>query len=243
MERPTVVCHMLSSLNGKIDGDFMGMPETAQSLQEYGRLRGIYQCQATLYGTITMKEGYAEGIVSSLDKAQEVCLKEDFISHADFGNFIVSIDMEGTLAYQSNRIKKKGRRQAHVIAVLSEQVSNDYLAYLRGLDISYLFAGEKLLDCELLLKKLKAKFNIDRLMIAGGGIINRSFLQQKLIDELSLVISPTVDSCSNTVSVFEMAPFIEENTLSAFELIDLRKLEGNTVWLRYALKKGKKRGI
>ena len=32
MERPFVVCHMLTSLDGKIDGAFFGMPETALAL-------------------------------------------------------------------------------------------------------------------------------------------------------------------------------------------------------------------
>ena len=48
MERPFVVCHMLASLDGKIDGAFFGAPQTAPALQVYGELRGFYSCQATL---------------------------------------------------------------------------------------------------------------------------------------------------------------------------------------------------
>ena len=66
MERPFVVCHMLASLDGKIDGAFFGAPQTAPALQVYGELRGFYSCQATLYGTITMLGGYADGKVSPL---------------------------------------------------------------------------------------------------------------------------------------------------------------------------------
>ena len=63
MERPFVVCHMLASLDGKIDGAFFGAPQTAPALQVYGELRGFYGCQATLYGTTTMLGGYADGKV------------------------------------------------------------------------------------------------------------------------------------------------------------------------------------
>ena len=66
MERPFVVCHMLTSLDGKIDGAFFGVPETIPAIKAYGELRSFYGCQATLYGTTTMLEGYAEGKVGQL---------------------------------------------------------------------------------------------------------------------------------------------------------------------------------
>lgn len=57
MERPFVVCHMLTSLDGKIDGTFFGVPETVPAIKAYGELRSFYGCQATLYGTTTMLAG------------------------------------------------------------------------------------------------------------------------------------------------------------------------------------------
>ena len=41
MERPFAVCHMLTSLDGKIDGAFFSTPETAPALKAYGELRGL----------------------------------------------------------------------------------------------------------------------------------------------------------------------------------------------------------
>lgn len=38
MNRPYVVCHMLTSLDGKIDGSFFGSPETEPALAEYGNI-------------------------------------------------------------------------------------------------------------------------------------------------------------------------------------------------------------
>lgn len=48
MERPFVVCHMLASLDGKIDGEFFGLPQAVQAIKTYGELRSFYGCQATL---------------------------------------------------------------------------------------------------------------------------------------------------------------------------------------------------
>lgn len=62
MDRPFVVCHMLTSLDGKIDGAFFGAPQAAPALKAYNWLRGFYGCPATLYGTTTMLGGYAAGM-------------------------------------------------------------------------------------------------------------------------------------------------------------------------------------
>lgn len=80
MERPFAVCHMLASLDGKIDGAFFGVPETAPALKVYGELRGFYGCQATVYGTTTMLGGYADGAAPELDPAEPAPAGEDWIN-------------------------------------------------------------------------------------------------------------------------------------------------------------------
>ena len=87
-----VVCHMLASLDGKIDGAFFGAAEAAPASRAYGELRKYYGCQATLYGTTTMLGGYAGGRVNSLPAGGNPLPKEDWINveGRDMGNFIVS---------------------------------------------------------------------------------------------------------------------------------------------------------
>lgn len=235
--RPYVVCHMLTSLDGKIDGDFMKAPENAPISAEYGRLRDFYACQATIYGTTTMEGSYAEGLAPELPHSGTCHPKEDYIAQSDVQNYIVSVDPMGVLGWNSKYIEKKNRPKAHVIEVLTEQVSTDYLAYLREFDISYIFAGEQELDCGIILQKLKALFRIDRLMLAGGGLMNWSFLQDNLIDELSLVISPLADGSRTAVSIFEKADFHKDRLPATFTLKEAKPFEGEGLWLRYLLKK------
>ena len=166
-----VVCHMLASLDGKIDGAFFGAKEAAPALKAYGDLRGFYGCQATLYGTTTMLGGYADGRVNSLPAAGNPLPKEDWVNvkGRDMGNFIVSVDPKGELAFSSHISEKKGRAPAHIIEALTEQASPEYLAYLREKGVSYVFAGQEVLDCGLLLEKLHSLFAIEKLMVAGCG--------------------------------------------------------------------------
>lgn len=237
MDKPFVVCLMLTSLDGKIDGAYMSDLGNATARTAYGELRKFYGCQATLYGTVTMKGSYADGLAPALPTVTSPVSREDYLAPSDVKNYIVSVDPQGELGFHSGYIEKKGRPRAHVIEVLTAQVNDAYLLYLQNTGVSYIFAGSEHLDCGLLLHKLKNKFGIDRLMIAGGGAMNASFLQEDLIDELSLVISPLADGNTTSVSIFERGDFLPHRKPVAFSLIDAKPLDGDALWLRYAQKK------
>ena len=235
MERPFVVCHMLASLDGKIDGAYFGAPEAAPALKSYGELRNFYGCQATLYGTTTMLGGYADGRVGALSVGDTLPPPKDWVNPAGkvLGNFIVSVDPVGELAFSSSTIAKKGRPAAHVIEALTEQASPAYLAYLQKQGVSYVFAGKDRLDCPLLLQKLRNLFDIEKLMVAGGGTVNWSFLAAGMIDELSLVIAPVADGGTESVSIFEQSEFLPHSCPVAFHLTEAKTINEDVLWLRY----------
>lgn len=236
MKKPYVICHMLSSLDGKIDGDYFSAPECAPATKQFSEARVFYGCEATLYGTTTMEGSYSEGRLTSLPKSHMIYPQEDYVAPSDVENYIVSIDPEGVLAFESQYLEKKGRPKAHVIEVLTHQVCPDYLVYLREKGISYIFAGDKHLDCALLLEKLYTLFHIEKLMISGGGLINWSFAQEDLIDELSLVLAPVADGNRTSVSIFEKSDFLPERKPLAFTLKEVKQIGEGVLWLRYLSK-------
>lgn len=238
-----VVCHMLSSLDGRIDGAFFSAPETAPAVAAYGNLRGYYHCQATLYGTTTMLGGYADGPAPALPEtgagAKSGQPFDDYVNPEGktLGNYIVSVDPLGSLGFHGPVLEKKGRPAAHVIQVLTSRVSPAYLAYLRDLGISWVIAGDQALDCALLLDKLEEKFSIQRLMVAGGGITNWSFLSQGLLDELSLVLAPAADGDCSAASTFARPDFLPARGPAGFSLLGAETVAPDVLWLRYRVKK------
>lgn len=124
-----------------------------------------------------------------------------------------------------------------MIEVLTGQVNPKYLAYLRQFDISYIFTGERDLDCALLLHKLKTMFGIDKLMVAGGGLMNWSFAQAGLLDEVSIVMAPVADGSTTAVSIFEKADFLPDRNPIAFTLKEVERIDSDGLWLRYAPRK------
>ena len=144
------------------------------------------------------------------------------------GQFVVSVDPKGSLAFSG-----KGRPAAHVIQAVTEQVDPAYLAYLRQVGVSYLFAGKEQLDCPLLLEKLAARFGVQRLRVAGGGVVNWSFLQAGCVDEVSLVVAPVADGSTTAVSSFEQGGFLPNHGPVALSLAEAKPLAGDGLWLRY----------
>ena len=236
MKRPFTVCHMLTSLDGKIDGAWMRAEGTAGSLKTFGEARGFYKCKATLYGTTTALGSYSDGRVENLTQAVQNYPYDDYIADTDVENYIVNLDPKGILKYSDKYLARKGRPKAHVIEVLTKAVSPDYIAYLRRLDISYIFAGDEVFDCALMLDKLYNLFGIDRLMISGGGYTNWSFVKDRLVDEISLVIAPVADGNTTSLSIFEKSDFMGDIPPVNFGLIDVQKTEGGGLWLRYNVK-------
>ena len=122
--RPYVVCHILMALDGKIDGACM----SAACAKAYGQLRTTFDCQATIYGTTTMAGTYSDGLApAELPVSETVWSHEDYVAPSDVHNFIVSVDPQGILGWNDKYIEKRGRPKAHVIEVLTEQVSKEML--------------------------------------------------------------------------------------------------------------------
>ncbi len=231
MEKPYVVCHMLTSLDGKIDGSWFSDPACSPALKAYGSLRNTFDCNATIYGTTTALGSYSDGLAGELPRSETVYHREDYAAEPDFGNYIVCLDADGILGWNRGWSEKKGRAKAHVIEVLTDSVSNDYLAYLQSRGVSYVFAGVNEIDCALLLRKLQSLFQIHRIILAGGGITNWNFAKAGLIDELSIVIAPVADGSTKAVSIFEEMPGRKASI--SMKLKTVKPLDGNVLWLTY----------
>lgn len=234
MKRPYTVCHILSALDGKITGAFMGTEAVWAVSEEYARIRSEYQADAWLYGTVTTKE-FTGGRKPELDPAAEVP-DGDFVADNHAPLYYVSVDTQGEIGWESGIFHKAGRPDAHVIEILTEQTPAAYRAYLRGCGVSYILAGSEMLDSKLASEKLYQLFEINTLLICGGGTINWTFLQQGAVDELSLLIAPAADGNPDSVTVFEKSTMLPPSDPAVFQLKNVERLKGDGIRLVYAVK-------
>lgn len=124
----------------------------------------------------------------------------------------------------------------HECEVLTEAAPAAYRAYLRRRGVSYILAGETELDCRVAMEKLHRLFHIDKVLICGGGIVNWTFLQAGIVDELSLVLCPFTDGSSGNAGLFTQKPELGAGKPVEFELKNVRKIGNGGLYLSYLVK-------
>lgn len=229
-DRPYVICHVFAGLNGRIDGAYMFDQVASASRAEYARLRGELGADAIAYGVVTT-QGFVGARPLTLNAYARVP-EGDFAAPHEERGFYVSIDPVGEIAWESPTYRRVGCADAHVVEVLTEAASPAYRGYLRDLGVSYVVAGTHDLDLPLAMRKLRALFGIKRLLVCGGGKTDMGFLAAGVLDELSLVLSPTVSGEPGAASVFDEMPSVAEGSF-AFELADVERLPGDGLHLVY----------
>lgn len=235
MNRPYIFCHMLTALDGKIMGNYMELPacQAAGSLF-YDIAFGdapFYRHQGWLSGRVTTDDNFTHYQAPALVPHSPTVPAGDFVAKRA-PMYYVSVDPKGKLGWQSDTLVYE-TTTAHVVELLTEQASNDYKAFLRRLGISYLIAGRDRLDYALALEKLKTLFGIQVLMLGGGGVLNWSFLQAGMCDEISLVVAPAADGNPSTPSLFLAKEGLSTDKALSFSLLGAEVCEGNALWLRY----------
>ena len=239
MNRPYIFCHMMTSLDGKIMGDYMGTPEGEAAGNVFYEIafgkEPYYHHQGWLSGRITTDDNFTFYESPELDENAAPVPEGDFIVKAEVPMYYVSVDPSGRLGWKSD-ILHYVDTTAHVIEVLTEKASNAYKAFLRQLGISYIIAGKETLDYSLAMEKLYDQFDIHTLMLGGGGILNWSFIQAGMCDEISVVIAASADGSSDTPALFSARKGLGDNKAKGFILESAEVKDGGSVWLRYKTK-------
>src|SRR4051812_6855765 len=187
MARPRVICHMASSVDGRIA--VSGWPLVDEVRRHYERVHATYNADGWICGRVTM-EPFAKRLRRDAEVNREHLgePREDFVAPGEHDSYAFAVDASGRLAWESNDIDGD-----HVVAVLSGRVSNEYLTFLRERGVSYVLAGAREVDLALALQKIADLFAVKTLMLEGGGRINGGFLKAGLMDEVSLIVAPVAD--------------------------------------------------
>lgn len=221
--RPYIICHMLSSVDGKIDGRAL---QQVAVKGEYEAVAAKLGCDAWICGRTTMQQHFAEdepfvSVTNTPTGPQPVYVAR----HAE--SYAISVDTLGKLRWSSGDLDGD-----HLICVVSEQVPTDYLAMLREKNISYVVSGTASVDLVQAVKLLGEHFGIRTLLLEGGGHINGGFLQAGLVDEVSLLLAPGVDGRHDIAAVFD-GVVASDHTAVPLKLKSVEQRKGDALWIRY----------
>ena len=224
MNRPYIICHMMSSVDGRID---CAMTEKLPGVEEYYSTLGELNAATTLSGKTTAKLELAESGEFTPSSAEKLC-KEAFSKKADARGYEVITDTKGTLLWQDDTATPR-------VVITSEQVSKDYIDYLDGKNISWIACGKNGIDLARACEILFDEFGVRRMAIVGGGRINAGFLDAGLIDEVSMLIGPGIDGRTGQNALFDGRA--EDSDPVAVRFKEVKTFPSGAVQLRYEVLK------
>jgi 2,5-diamino-6-(ribosylamino)-4(3H)-pyrimidinone 5'-phosphate reductase len=225
MNKPYIICHMISTIDGRIDCPVM---EHLPGVAEYdSALKGL-DADASVTGRVTARlEMALPGTFTALSGTP---YGRTGFHKKGSGPYTIVVDTEGTLLWNP---APDGQA---LLILTSENVDTAYLDYLDSLHISWIAAGSGSLDLKKACEILAGKFQIRRMTITGGGHINAGFLAEGLIDEISLLLGAGIDGHGGMTSLFDGLPM--DMPLTLLKLESVEQFADGGVWLRYLVKKG-----
>lgn len=207
LTRPRVTCHMNVSIDGKIDGEFVEAQHNAAIGNYYvDALRDIAQAWAN--GSTTHKMYFEDPTIDLKSYEGRAVTFDDKIFHKE-APFTITFDTHGKMMWPEAFLEYPSGIQNHVIEVLTNDVSEAYIAYLDEKRISRIFAGEKKIDLPLALHKLRTLAGITEMIVSGGATINGAFFEARLVDRISLVMAPSIDGHRHHKTIADIAPTSE----------------------------------
>jgi riboflavin biosynthesis pyrimidine reductase len=228
--KPHVICHMATSIDGRIWPSRWRPQGAAGDLFE--QLHEKLDGDAWLIGRVTGSE-FAKGTAYPATTSEHFPRESWFARRdADVKAYGIVLDAKGKITWGRADIGGDP-----IVVVLTKAVPDAHLAGLRGEGVSYIFAGDTELDLALTLEILNRELGVKRLLLEGGGVVNGAFLRAGLVDEVSLILCPAIDGAKGAPFVFDSseADSDQRAPLTAMTLQSHEVLESGAVWLRYRM--------
>ncbi|MBS3168655.1 dihydrofolate reductase family protein [Candidatus Woesearchaeota archaeon] len=224
MKKPTTTLFMISSLDGKIstgfndqrdiDKDFPKIKGLKEGLKQYYELEQKTDLHSLNTGRVMAKIG----VNSRKETPNKITV-----------SFII-IDNKPHLNKQGVEYLTKWLKKLYIITTNKNHPAFNNKS--KNLEIIYY----KEIDFKDLFDKLKQKYNINRLTIQSGGILNSILLRKGLIDYISLVIAPCLIGGSDTPSLIGGKSLISEEDLKHIKTLKLqscKNLKNSYLHLKY----------
>ncbi len=221
MNKPYIVCHMMMSLDGRID--------CAMTIQlpgdEYYSTLHSFNAPTHVSGRVTAElEMALPGKFSN--EAGFPLGKEAFYKAKNANGYEIVADTHGTLLWEDQK-----EADTSLLILTCEQVDKAYLDYLKQRHVSWIACGKERIDLKRVCEILYDDFGVKRMAVVGGGRINAGFLEAGLIDEISVVIGAGIDGRNGMGALFDGLPM--DRRVTPLKLERVESFESGAVWLRY----------
>ena len=224
MTKPRVIIFDGLSLDGRMDGGG-GDPEADMGL--YYGLADTWHADAMLSGSETMAAGFAgQEEVPASDTPKEL--------HPLAVPLLVIVDSRAR--FHCWNLIKQQIFWRDVAVLVSHATPKSYLEELEGKGVPYIVTGEEKVDLAAALEELNARFGVRTVRVDSGGVLNGVLLRYGLVDEVSVLIYPTLVG-GTSPKTFYVAPDVSgPGQVLRLKLIHHEQVRDDGVlWLKYEI--------
>jgi 2,5-diamino-6-(ribosylamino)-4(3H)-pyrimidinone 5'-phosphate reductase len=219
---PYTIIHNMQSIDGRLTGF---IPD----LELYYGLAATFNEDATLVGskTILAAPETNEETEEAFDDPQQ--------NPTDPRGTLIIVDGKGQV--RNWHMLKKAGIWRNFIALCTSETPKEYLDYLTKRHIAPIITGKNHVNLKESLGILYQKHNIKRIRVDSGGTLNGILLHEGLVDEISIIINPSLVGGTPTPTLFDNN---QEKTIENTKTLTLthnETLKNGNVWIRYTLNK------
>ncbi|OFW56187.1 MAG: hypothetical protein A2W01_09160 [Candidatus Solincola sediminis] len=214
---PRVILHNQASLDGRLDW-------LQADLGLFYGIVSLFEEDATLTGCDTIFAAYGEQecVEDIEDKEREA---------NDKLPLLVVTDSKGRLSNWQRLRREEYWRD--VVALCSNSTPPAFLDHLSDIHVDAIVTGNGQVDLRRALWELNSRYGVEVVRVDSGGALNGALLRAGLVDEVSLLISPTVVGGLSPRSLFRAPDLETVDGLLHLELQRMEQLDGGVVWLHY----------
>lgn len=219
---PRVIVHTAVSADGRTDGF---IPDIGR----FYRIAVRWREDATLVGSGTLLAS-AE---AACDDAAESPAPEPH--PCETRPLLVVADSRGRVKCYSALRNAGYWRDA--VALCTSSTPHDHIKYLKSKRVEMVFAGEEQVDLGVALAELRDRFGVATVRVDSGGTLSGSLLRARLVDEVSVLIHPTLVGGLSPRSFFRAPDVTDPSQVIPMQLVHAEPLDDGLVWLRYEVKR------
>lgn len=220
--KPKVILYTATSLDSRTKGFSVDMGLFYSLAQQWSENASLVGCDTLLNVTDEIPE-------DDKSKVSEVTHNPD-----DPRPILVVPDSRGRL--KSWHYWRKQPLWKDFISLSTKRTPPEHLEYLACNGIKTIESGTNHVDFGQAFEELNSRFGITVIRVDSGGILNRVLLRAGLVDELHLLVHPTLVGGSSQKTFFNDINS-EDNGLISLQFIDSRLEARGILLLSYAVLK------